>query len=61
MLVSFCLPEAPSCHADGASFSAFCSSRIFWMWAFFKGQQAAKEIWEVSCGLEGTLSTSAQF
>lgn len=55
-LCLFCLPEAPSCPADGASFTAFCSSRIFRMWAFFEGQRAAKEIWEVTCGLEGTLS-----
>lgn len=52
------LAEAPSCPADGASFSALSSSRIFWVRPFFKGQWAPQEIWEVSGGLEGTLSGS---
>lgn len=54
-----CTPEAPSCPAGCASFSPVCSSRIFWMQTFLKGQRAAEESWKVSCKLEGTLSYCA--
>lgn len=57
-LYFYVFTETPPCPAGGASFSSVCSSRVFWVQTFLKGQRAAEEIWKDSHWLDGTLNTS---
>lgn len=48
--------ETPPCAAGCAPLSLVCSPWILWVQTFLQGQRPAKEIWEVSHWLDGTLS-----